>query len=92
MRNTDVSKYIRGEYFLRILHIWDQTGVACVTPAKYQTLLGHDSKVLIVGAIDKYGIYEFYRKYFYQNNRLDFVKTCLSEAEWADLIHVHSRN
>jgi glycosyltransferase involved in cell wall biosynthesis len=91
MRNTNVCKHIRGEYFVRILHIWDQAGVAC-TLAKYQTLLGHESKVLIVGAIDKYGIYEFYRKYCTKIDRLDFVKTCLSEAECADLIHVHSRS
>jgi len=79
MRNTDVCKHIRGEYFVGILHIWDRAGVACAL-AKYQTLLGHESKVLIVGSIDKYGIYEFYRKYCIQIDRLDFVKTCLSEA------------
>ena len=49
-------------------------------------------KRLIVGAIDKYGIYEFYKKYCTKLDRLDFVRTCLSEAECTDLIQVHSRS
>ncbi len=76
---------------MRILHIWDQAGVAC-TLAKYQTIAGNESKVIVLAAVDKYGIYDFYKRYCMKVDGLNFTKTCLSEAENADLIHVHSRS
>ncbi len=48
--------------------------------------------MIVFGPVDKYGIYDFYRKYCMKIEGLDYVKTCLSEAEDADVIHVHSRS
>lgn len=76
---------------MKILHIWDQAGVA-FTLAKYQNMAGHESKVLVLPAVDKYGIYDFYKNYCVKIENADFTKECLSEAENADLIHVHSRS
>ncbi|MGI8832327.1 MAG: hypothetical protein ACR2IS_06800 [Nitrososphaeraceae archaeon] len=76
---------------MRILHTWDQAGVAC-TLAKYQTIAGNESKVIVSAAVDKYGIYDFYKRYCMVIDGSNFAKTCLSEAENADLIHVHSRS
>jgi glycosyltransferase involved in cell wall biosynthesis len=76
---------------MKILHIWDQAGVAC-TLAKYQNLTGHESKVIVLGDVDKYSIYDFYRRYCVRIESNNFTKMCLSEAENADLIHVHSRS
>lgn len=76
---------------MRILHICDQAGVAC-TLAKYQNLAGDESKVLVLAGVDKFGIYEFYKKYCTKLAQSDFIKTCLSEADCADLIHIHSRS
>ena len=47
---------------MRILHVWDQAGVAFVL-AKYQRLQGHDSKAIMVREYDKYGLGRFYKEY-----------------------------
>ncbi|MBV9667874.1 MAG: hypothetical protein JO327_07060, partial [Nitrososphaeraceae archaeon] len=75
---------------MRILHIWDQAGVACIL-AKYQQLQGHKAKVIMVAGQDKYGIYKFYEKYISNFTLEEFVEKCLEEAELADIIHIHSR-
>jgi len=43
----------------KILHVWDQAGVACVL-AKYQRRLGHDVKVIKRAGFDKFKIYSFH--------------------------------
>jgi hypothetical protein len=45
---------------MRILHIWDQAGVACII-AKYQQLEGHNSEVIRISGYDPYGINNFYK-------------------------------
>jgi glycosyltransferase involved in cell wall biosynthesis len=75
---------------MRILHVWDQAGVACIL-AKYQRLQGHDAKVIMNRGQDKYGIYKFYEKYISDFRLEDFTEKCLEEAELADIIHIHSR-
>jgi len=75
---------------VRILHIWDQAGVACIL-AKYQRLQSHETKVILIGAPDKYGIYKFYEEYISNSKLEELVEKCLEESELADVIHIHSR-
>jgi hypothetical protein len=74
---------------LKILHIHDQAGVACIL-AKYQRMNDIKSKVLSSNKIDKYGILKFYKDYVALVDRANFVEYCISEAKSADIIHIHS--
>ena len=76
---------------MRILHVWDQAGVACVL-AKYQRLEGHTSSVIRVSDYDRYGINSFYDDYIIFSSSQHFLERTLKEAENADIIHVHSRS
>jgi glycosyltransferase involved in cell wall biosynthesis len=76
---------------MRILHIWDQAGVAFVL-AKYQRLQGHNSKAIMVREYDKYGIGKFYNQYVIDATLQDFGQKSLDEAQSADILHVHSRS
>jgi glycosyltransferase involved in cell wall biosynthesis len=76
---------------MRILHIWDQAGVAFVL-AKYQRSQGHDSKAIMVKEYDKYGIGKFYDQYAIGATLQDFGQKSLDEAHSADILHVHSRS
>jgi glycosyltransferase involved in cell wall biosynthesis len=74
---------------MRILHILDAAGVACIY-AKYQRLQGHDSKVIWNKDVgDKYGIYDFYKDYLINVTYSEFSEKCLQEGESCDVIHVH---
>lgn len=75
---------------MNILHIWDQSGVACVL-AKNQQKLGHNVKVLRRDGYDRYGIYEFYDEIVTLTPEENFLELCLQEANKADLVHIHSR-
>jgi glycosyltransferase involved in cell wall biosynthesis len=72
---------------MRILHVWDQAGVACIF-AKYQIRNGHQSKVIRIEG-DRYGIYQFYKNYVTNVQKDEFVDRCLHEARAADIIHIH---
>lgn len=74
---------------MRILHIWDQAGVVCVF-AKYQRAQGHDSKVILLSNRDKFGIYKFYEDYVQTVKSKEFIDICIQEANFADIIHIHS--
>jgi len=76
---------------MRILHIWDQAGVAFVL-AKYQRLKGHDSKVIMVREYDKYGIGKFYNQYVIDATLDNFDQKSVDEAHSADILHIHSRS
>jgi hypothetical protein len=76
---------------MRILHIWDQAGVAFVL-AKYQRLNGHESKAIMVREYDKYGIGKFYNQYVIDATLDDFDQKSIDEAHSADILHVHSRS
>jgi glycosyltransferase involved in cell wall biosynthesis len=76
---------------MRILHIWDQAGVAFVL-AKYQRSQGHDSKAIMVREYDKYGIGKFYNQYAIDATLQDFGQKSLDEAHSADILHIHSRS
>jgi hypothetical protein len=95
MKNTEVryqSKYFYHLLFislLKVLHIHDQAGVACIL-AKYQRMNGIQSKVVSANKNDKYGILTFYKDYVELVDRSNFAESCLSEAKNADVIHIHS--
>jgi glycosyltransferase involved in cell wall biosynthesis len=75
---------------MRILHIGDQAGVACIL-AKYQRLQGHESKVLKIKDQDKYGISSFYKNYIcFLSPAEDIIKQALKEAADSELVHIHS--
>jgi glycosyltransferase involved in cell wall biosynthesis len=76
---------------MRILHVWDQAGVAFVL-AKYQRLQGHDSRAIMVREYDKYGIGRFYNKYVIEATLEDFVEKSIGESRSADILHIHSRS
>jgi hypothetical protein len=88
--DVKVNYSVISECFMRILHIWDQAGVACIF-AKYQCLQGHDSKVITFSGYDKYGIHQFYKDYIVDVMPTDFTKICIQEAEKADIIHIHGK-
>ena len=74
---------------MRILHILDAAGVACIY-SKYQQMQGHDAKVIWNKDVaDKYGIYDFYKDYLISITYGKFAETCIQEGETADVIHVH---
>ena len=75
---------------MRILHIWDQAGVACIL-AKYQRMQGHQSKVIRISGQDKFGIYYFYKEYVFDVKLDGFTEKCIQEAKSADVVHIHSR-
>ena len=74
---------------MKILHINDQAGVACIL-AKYQRRIGTQSKVLSYHKNDKFGIFKVYKNYVHLVDRNDFVNYCISEAKDADIVHIHS--
>jgi hypothetical protein len=74
---------------MRILHILDAAGVACIY-SKYQHMQGHEAKVIWNKDVaDKYGIYDFYKDYLINVTYGKFTETCIQEGETADVIHVH---
>jgi hypothetical protein len=80
---------------MRILHINDQAGVACIL-AKYQRDNGMESKVLTSNSIlitykfDKSGILKYYKDYVDIVNGINFADYCIAESKNADIIHIHS--
>lgn len=76
---------------MRILHVWDQAGVAFVL-AKYQNLQGQYSKAIMVREYDKFGIGRFYNENVINVTLEEFVQRSLEEAQSADIVHVHSRS
>ena len=76
---------------MRILHLWDQAGVAFVL-AKYQSMQGHQSNAIMVREYDKFGIGKFYRKYITSSTLQEFVQKSIDEARSSDILHVHSRS
>ena len=74
---------------MRILHILDAAGVACIY-SKYQQMQGHVTSVIWNKDVaDNYGIYDFYKDYLIKVTYGKFTETCLNEGKTADVIHVH---
>lgn len=74
---------------MRILHIWDQAGVACIL-AKYQRELGHHVKVLKRANYDPFRIFKFYNEPLLDIDGKSFINLALKEAKDFDIIHIHS--
>ncbi len=74
---------------MRILHILDAAGVACIY-SKFQQTKGHESKVIWNKDVgDKYGIYDYYKDYIINVSHAEFTERCVREGKNADVIHVH---
>lgn len=74
---------------MRILHILDAAGVACIY-SKFQQTKGHESKVIWNKDVgDKYGIYDYYKDYIINVSHAEFTERCVREGKTADVIHVH---
>jgi hypothetical protein len=74
---------------MKILHIWDQAGVACIL-TKHQRILGHDVTILKRAGYDPFGIFEFYRESLLDIDGKSFIKNAIKQAAEFDVIHVHS--
>ncbi|HYP43290.1 MAG TPA: hypothetical protein VEQ18_04650, partial [Candidatus Nitrosocosmicus sp.] len=75
---------------MNILHIWDQSGVACIL-AKYQKKIGHNAIVLRRSNYDPYGIYEYYKELVEFVDEKEYLSMCLQKAKNVDIVHIHSR-
>ena len=74
---------------MKILHIWDQSGVSCVL-AKYQRKLGHEVEVITRSGFDKFGIIKFYKeKTIKAPIGFWFLKKAENHAKNFDIIHIH---
>jgi hypothetical protein len=74
---------------MRILHIWDQAGVACIL-AKHQRKLGHEVRIMKRAGYDPFGIFDFYREPLMHIDGKSFIKNAIVQAEQYEAIHVHS--
>ena len=74
---------------MKILHIWDQAGVACIL-AKYQRILGHDVTIFKRSGYDPFGIFDFYREPLLDMDGKSFIKNAIKQGAEFDVIHVHS--
>ena len=72
---------------MKILHINDQAGVACIL-AKFQEKQGVESKVIAIA--DKYGIKEYYKNNVIFVEKENFYTASLNESASYDIIHLHS--
>lgn len=74
---------------MKILHIWNQAGVASIL-AKYQRKLGHEAEVIKRGGFDCYGIEEFYGTTIYRCRASKWYYYAVKKCREFDIIHVHS--
>jgi glycosyl transferase family 4 len=74
---------------MKILHIWDQAGVACVL-AKHHRRMGHEVRILKRPGYDPFGISQFYNEPLLDMDGKAFLKYAMREAAGYDVIHVHT--
>jgi len=74
---------------LRILHVWDQAGVACIL-ARQHRRQGHEVRILKRAGYDPFGISQFYGEPLLDMDGKAFLKLVTKEAGNFDLVHVHS--
>jgi hypothetical protein len=74
---------------MKILHIWDQAGVACLL-ARYHRRMGHDVRILKRAGYDPFGISQFYGEPLLDMDGKAFIKYAIKEAAGYDVVHVHT--
>jgi hypothetical protein len=74
---------------MKILHVWDQAGVACIL-AKYQRKLGHDVLVMKRLGYDPFQVFQFYGLPLLDLDGKSFLNQVTKKAREYDIIHVHS--
>ncbi len=74
---------------MKILHIWDQAGVACVL-GKHHRSMGHEVKILKRSGYDPFGIFQFYNVPLLDMDGKAFLKYAVKEAAGYDIVHVHT--
>lgn len=74
---------------MKILHVWDQAGVACII-AKWQRRLGHEVQVIKPKRNDQYGFLEYYNETRTDFGGTEFDDFAVDQAYNYDLIHCHS--
>jgi hypothetical protein len=74
---------------MRILHVWDQSGVACIL-AKHHRQAGHDVRILKRAGYDPFGISHFYGEPLMDMDGKSFLKYVMKEAKDYDVVHVHT--
>jgi hypothetical protein len=74
---------------MKILHVWDQAGVACVL-AKHHRRMGHDVSILKRAGYDPFGISQFYGEPLLDMDGKSFLKHAVKQAAGYDIVHVHT--
>lgn len=74
---------------MKILHIWDQAGVACIL-AKHHRRMGHEVRILKRVGYDPFGISQFYNEPLLDMDGKAFLKYAIKEAAGYDVVHVHT--
>jgi hypothetical protein len=74
---------------LKILHVWDQAGVACIL-AKQHRKQGHEVRILKRAGYDPFGISQFYGEPLLDMDGKSFLKFAVKQADGYDAVHVHS--
>jgi glycosyltransferase involved in cell wall biosynthesis len=74
---------------MKILHIWDQAGVACIL-AKYHRRMGYKVRILKRVGYDPFGIFQFYNEHLLNMDGKAFLKYAINEAKDYDVVHVHT--
>ena len=74
---------------MKILHVWDQAGVACIL-AKHHRRNGHEVKIMKRVGYDPFGISTFYGEPLLDLDGKTFLKFVTRESANYDVIHVHS--
>jgi glycosyltransferase involved in cell wall biosynthesis len=74
---------------MKILHIWDQAGVACIL-AKHHRRRGHEVRIHKRAGYDPFGISQFYNEPLLHMDGKAFLKYAIKEAAGYDVVHVHT--
>jgi glycosyltransferase involved in cell wall biosynthesis len=74
---------------MKILHIWDQAGVACIL-ARHHRRMGHEVRILKRAGYDPFGISQFYGEPLLDMDGKAFLKYAMNKAEGYDVVHVHT--
>jgi len=74
---------------MKILHVWDQAGVACIL-SKHHRRMGHKVRILKRSGYDPFGISQFYGEPLLDMDGKAFLKYATKEAAGYDVVHVHT--